>query len=268
MTAALASALLAVALLMLPRAVGSRLVTAGLAVSGPRTVARVQVSLIPVVAAGAVLAAVVLPLGVVLAATVVAVTAVLRARRRTRRRRMEHESRALETALDVLVGELRAGAHPVAAVEAAASDTDGPVSASLRGVVARALLGADVPAGLRSVCASSALPAHWERLAVCWEFAQVHGLTMATLLRAAQRDIVERSRFAARAHAGMAGARATAAVLAGLPIVGAALGHAIGADPIGFLFSRGPGGWLLFVGVTLACCGLLWSDRITGKVLP
>ena len=66
----------------------------------------------------------------------------------------------------------------------------------------------------------------------------------------------------------MAGARATAAVLAGLPIVGAALGHAIGADPIRFLFAPGAGNWLLFIGVTLSCGGLLWADRITAKVLP
>jgi tight adherence protein B len=34
-----------------------------------------------------------------------------------------------------------------------------------------------------------------------------------------------------------------------------------------FLLSGGAGGWLLVVGVVLACCGLLWSDRITGRAL-
>jgi tight adherence protein B len=34
-----------------------------------------------------------------------------------------------------------------------------------------------------------------------------------------------------------------------------------------FLLSGGVGGWLLIVGVILACCGLLWSDRITGRTL-
>jgi tight adherence protein B len=33
------------------------------------------------------------------------------------------------------------------------------------------------------------------------------------------------------------------------------------------LLSNGAGGWLLVVGVTLACGGLLWSDRITAQVL-
>jgi tight adherence protein B len=34
-----------------------------------------------------------------------------------------------------------------------------------------------------------------------------------------------------------------------------------------FLLSGGPGGWLLVIGVVLACCGLAWSDRITNRVL-
>jgi tight adherence protein B len=86
-------------------------------------------------------------------------------------------------------------------------------------------------------------------------------------MQTAQRDIVERERFTARVSAGMAGARATAAVLAGLPAVGLLLGQLIGADPVGFLLGGGAGDWLLVVGVTLACAGLMWSDRITDGVL-
>ena len=85
-----------------------------------------------------------------------------------------------------------------------------------------------------------------------WHLAQTHGLAIATLMQTAQRDIVERERFSARVAAGMAGAR---------------LGQLIGADPAGFLLSGGAGGWLLVIGVTLACVGLLWSDRITARVL-
>ena len=89
---------------------------------------------------------------------------------------------------------------------------------SLSSVAARALLGADVAAGLRAEAARSTSPGHWERLAVCWQLAQTHGLAIATLMQAAQRDIVERERFHGRVEAGMAGARATAAILAGLPV--------------------------------------------------
>jgi tight adherence protein B len=86
-------------------------------------------------------------------------------------------------------------------------------------------------------------------------------------MQTAQRDLVERERFAARVDAGMAGARATAAVLAGLPVVGVGLGQLIGADPLSFLLSGALGGWLLIIGVSLACVGLLWCDRITSQVL-
>ena len=215
----------------------------------------------------AVILAMTLPVTATLAAAIVVGTVVLRRRRGKFRRARAVESSALQGALDVLVGELRVGAHPVAAFDVAAREVDGPVADSLRAVAARARLGADVAAGLRSFAESSRLPAHWERLALFWRLAQTHGLAIATLMRAAHRDIVEREQFSARVDAGMAGARTTAAVLAGLPVLGVCLGQLIGADPLGFLLAGGAGGWLLVVGVTLACCGLLWSDRITGRAL-
>lgn len=195
--------------------------------------------------------------------------ATLLARRRIARRRRVRVATAasLQGALDVLVGELRVGAHPVAAISTAAHESDDRVARSLGAVAARALLGADVAAGLRAEGARSPLPGHWERLAVCWHLAQVHGLAIAALMQAAQRDIAERERFGSRVDAGMAGARATATILAGLPVLGVLLGLAIGADPVRFLLSGGAGGWLLVVGTALVCCGLLWSDRITSQVL-
>jgi tight adherence protein B len=214
----------------------------------------------------AVVAAVLLPLTTVLAVAIVGATASLRYRRRRRMRRAMDEGRTLEAALDVLVGELRVGSHPVHAFCVAADETVGAVAVSLRAVAARARLGADVAAGLRAAARSSGLPTHWDRLAVCWQLANDHGLAIATLMRTAQRDIAERQRFSARVTSGMAGARATAAILAGLPLLGVLLGQLIGARPLDFLLSGHAGGWLLVVGLTLACCGLLWSDRITGRI--
>jgi tight adherence protein B len=178
------------------------------------------------------------------------------------------EGRQLETAIDVLVGELRVGAHPAQAFAVAADETAGPVADSCRAVAARARLGADVTAGLRSVAETSALPAHWDRLAVCWELASEHGLAMSTLMRAAQRDIVERQRFSGHVTSAMAGARATAVILAGLPMLSVLFGQLIGADPVAFLLAGHAGGWLLVIGVTLVCSGLLWSDRITDRAAP
>jgi tight adherence protein B len=212
-------------------------------------------------------AAVLLPLTTVLAVAVVTATGCVRYRRRCRSRRASNEGGMLQAALDVLVGELRVGSHPVDAFCVAADETGGTVAASLRAVAARARLGADVTAGLRSEARTSALPAHWERLAVCWELASNQGLAIATLMRAAQRDIAERQRFSARVVSGMAGARATAAILTGLPALGVLLGQLIGARPMTFLLSGHVGGWLLVIGSTLACGGLLWSDRITDRLM-
>ncbi|BBY40577.1 hypothetical protein MMAN_47110 [Mycobacterium mantenii] len=210
--------------------------------------------------------AIALPLTAVLCVAVVGATVGLRYRRRRRIRRAATEGHALHTALEVLVGELRAGSHPVRAFCVAADDTGGAVAVSLRSVAARARLGADVAAGLAAAGRSSALPTHWERLALCWRLASDNGLGIATLMRAAQRDIAARQRFSAQVSSSMAGARATAAILAALPLLGVLLGQLIGARPLGFLLSGHAGGWLLLIGSTLACVGLLWSDRIADRV--
>ncbi|HEV7422268.1 MAG TPA: type II secretion system F family protein [Mycobacterium sp.] len=217
--------------------------------------------------AGVVVLVCVVPVTIVVASAILTLTLAARRRSAVLSTRRAEESAALQGALSVLVGELRVGAHPIAAFETAASEVDGAVSAQLGAVAGRARLGADVAAGLRAVSAQSMLPAQWERLAVCWQLAQTHGLAIATLMRTAHRDVVERDRYASRVTAGMAGARATAVILAGLPLLGVGLGELIGAGPVRFLVSGGPGGGLLVIGVALACSGLAWSDRITNRVL-
>lgn len=214
-------------------------------------------------AAVAVVALVALPLPVALAGAALVGTAGLRWQRSRREVARAREAQTLQGALGILVGELRAGAHPVAAFDTAAHEVDGPVSAALGEVAARARLGADVAAGLRAVAGSSALPAHWQRLAVYWQLALDHGLAIAPLMRAAERDVVARERFSSRIRAGMAGARTTAAVLSGLPALGIVLGQLIGAHPVRFLL--GDGAAVLAVGVMLCCLGLLWSDRIIAR---
>jgi tight adherence protein B len=253
---------LAAAVLVLPSSPRRRLARVGRNPTGlpPRAAAWVTVC---AVAAGVVL----LPLTTVLAAVVLVATWTLRVRRRRRSDRGIRESRELETAIDVLVGELRVGAHPAAAFAVAAEETAGPVAGACRAVAARARLGADVAAGLRGVAETSVLQPHWERIAVCWQLAADHGLAMAALMNAAQRDIAERQRFSGQVRSAMAGARATAAILASLPVLSVAMGQLIGAGPMAFLLGGRLGGCLLVVGLTLVCAGLLWSDRITDQAL-
>lgn len=191
----------------------------------------------------------------------------MRRRRRQRERRRRAEGQAMAGALEVLIGELRVGAHPARAFTIAASESEGAVGASLGAVATRALLGADVASGLRAMAAGSSVPAYWDRLAACWRLAAEHGLAMSTLIQAAHGDIVDRQRFADRIRAALAGARATAAILAGLPVIGVLLGELIGAHPIRFLLDDRVGGWLLVVGGSLVCAGVVWSDHIIDRLV-
>jgi tight adherence protein B len=252
----LAAALLAIAALVAPPPPRARL---GLA--APRFGVRG-----PAVVVLGIVLAVALPPAVLLASAVLAATLMARRRRRRRDHDRVRAGQTLAGALETLVGELRVGAHPVRAFAIAADESDGAIGAALQAVAARAGLGADVGAGLRAVGGSTSVPAQWDRLAVCWQLAADHGLAMAALMRAAHRDIVERQRFTARVQAGLAGARATAAILAGLPLLGVLLGELIGAHPVRFLLG-GLGGWLLVAGTVLICAGLTWADRITDRLL-
>ena len=114
--------------------------------------------------------------------------------------------------------------------------------------------------------ASGPFGAQLERVAAAWAVSDRHGLALAELLSATRTDLLGRIRLRARTEAGLAGARATATVLAGLPALGVALGQAMGAAPISVLLGDGLGGALFVFGTGLACAGLLWTDRISARV--
>jgi tight adherence protein B len=211
--------------------------------------------------------AVSVPAPALVAGAVAAAAVVGRIRRRRRMRLRLREGRALAAALELLTGELRVGAHPIAAFAVAASESVGGVGDSLRAVASRAQLGADVADGIRAAAGASPVPQYWNRLAVCWDLAAEHGLPMSVLMRTAHRDIVDRQRFADRTHAALAGARATAAILAALPLLGVLFGQLIGAEPLRFLLGGGLGGALLIIGVTFICAGVAWADRIIDRLM-
>ena len=254
-----AAILLAIAVLTLPVRPGRRL-----GQRGPLRRAAVPGCLLGL--AVAVAAVWLLPAMTLLAVTALTVTTLHRRRRALRRRRAGAQRRALSTALEVLVGELRSGAHPVRAFESAAVDAGAGVGPALAGVAARARLGADVGRGLRAAAAGTALGAEWDRIAVAWQLAADHGMAISAMMRAAQTDIVERQHFWSRVQAELAGARATAAILAGLPVLGIGLGELIGAAPVAYLTGGGTGGWCLLIGTGLVCVGLCWADRIIDRL--
>ncbi len=63
------------------------------------------------------------------------------------------------------------------------------------------------------------------------------------------------------------GAYATARLLAVLPFGVLLLGSGIGGDPVGFLAGSTAGLVCLALGIGLSFSGLLWLERIAGRVL-
>lgn len=176
-------------------------------------------------------------------------------------------SAGLAEALASFAAEVRVGAPPVAAAGSAGSDAH-PVAARVMALVgATAHLGGDVPAALRAARAREPVVAeHLDRLAGAWALAERHGIALAGPAAAVARDLRVRARVAGGLRARLAGPRATAAVLAGLPVLGLLLGEGIGARPWSVLTGGLIGQVLLVVGVGLVCAGLAWTERIVAGV--
>lgn len=207
------------------------------------------------------------PAGGAAAAVAVAVGAGrVRAARAARRR--SSAVVGLLDAVDALVGELRAGAHPSVAA-GLVNSVDGEVYRVFEAITATARLGGDLPDRLRTLAVGHLhLRPELERIAAAWSLADRYGIALADLLDAARRDLDLRRRFAGRVRAQLAGPRATIAVLAGLPLFGLVLGQGIGAAPWHVLTGTGTGQLLLLVGVGLIGAGLAWSARIVAGAVP
>jgi len=231
-------------------------------------------------------------LGGALAAAMVTGTATAGWRAGRARRVAATAATGLSDALGVLVAELRAGAHPGDALRAAAdihADRPSTVSSTmspspmgpvpmgtegstdlirvLSAVAATASLGGDVPTVLRST-GPAPLRSWLDRLADAWSLADRHGIPLADLLEAVRSDTEHRVRFAAEVQSRLAGPRATASVLAGLPLLGLALGQAVGAAPVRVLCQTPVGQVLLVIGAGLACVGVQWSARLVSGAVP
>ncbi|MEV4645214.1 type II secretion system F family protein [Saccharopolyspora sp. NPDC049357] len=164
-------------------------------------------------------------------------------------------------AMRLLVAQLRAGAHPTNAAEGAAAEAGPGVAALFRDLAATARLGGDVSA------LDGRPRAPVRRLTRAWDLAERHGVALAELLDCLRRDVERRTGFRREVAAKMAGPRATAGVLTGLPVLGLGFGQAAGAAPLA-VFGSGPAGQLLLlVGVALLIAGVLWSSRLTRSVV-
>lgn len=185
----------------------------------------------------------------------------LRARERLRRTRSATRLRGqVLEACDGVVAELAAGIDPGTALRRVAREWD-----FLRPVAEAHDLGGDVPTALRSVAATAGA-GDLGAVAAAWQVAlrSGHGLAgaigrVADGLRAAAatRRVVTSE---------LASARATARLVALLPLVALLMGSGVGGDPWAFLLHH-PVGWAcLLAGLTLGGAGLWWIESIAADV--
>ncbi|MEU4333427.1 hypothetical protein AB0F59_02240 [Micromonospora lupini] len=88
------------------------------------------------------------------------------------------------------------------------------------------------------------------------------GAPLAELIERIEADARATDRGLAAAAAQAAGARATAWLLAALPVGGIGLGYGIGVDPLAVLLHSTVGGVCAVLAVALQIVGLFWAERL------
>jgi tight adherence protein B len=185
-----------------------------------------------------------------------AVGSVLRARAR---RALRMRDRDLSAALRLLRTELDSGARPASAVAAAAT-----VAGDLRPVFERAAVAEQNGDDVVGAVVGTAMPVPRELLSMlhAWRLAGSTGAPLADVLARVDTDVQARRAQARAVASSLAGPRSSAALLAGLPVLGIALGAAMGAHPLAVLFHSSGGRLLLVGGVLLDVAGVAWTSRM------
>jgi tight adherence protein B len=156
-----------------------------------------------------------------------------------------------------LAGEVRAGRQPREALLRAAGDSGG-LGGAQAVVLAAARFGGDVPHALADVARQPGAEGLLG-LAACWRVAVDRGAGLAAGLDRLEGALRAERDQRADLRAQLAGARSTAVMLAGLPVLGLLLGTALGADPLRVLLHSAAGLGCLLAGGVLECAGLWWA---------
>ena len=179
------------------------------------------------------------------------------------RRRATREQAALGSlaeALGALGAELRSGRPlEVAARVAAAAGADERCGRAL----VTAVCVPEETGGLAATPVDRALA----RISAAVRLSGRTGCSLAAVVGAVEDDLRGRVRQTEELRAATAGPRASASLLAGLPLVGLLMGSGVGADPWHVLTATGPGNALLVAGVGLEIAGITWSGRLVQRAL-
>ncbi|MFB7494572.1 type II secretion system F family protein [Streptomyces sp. NPDC056161] len=179
---------------------------------------------------------------------------------RAARRAREERGDAVIALCGALAGELRAGRQPGEALLRAARDSDGLGDAQAT-VLAAARFGGDVPGALAAAARQPGAEG-LRGLAACWRVAVDQGAGLAAGLDRLDAALRAERDQRADLRAQLAGPRATAVMLAALPVLGLLLGTAMGADPLRVLLHTGAGLGCLVIGGLFEVAGLWWTARI------
>lgn len=178
-----------------------------------------------------------------------------------RRERLAVGTRARVIELcDALQAELAAGQTASVALERAASEWP-----EIAPVARAAAAGGDVPFALRSLAHRPGAAA-LRVVAAAWQVAHRTGHGLADTLGRVADDLRATEQTRRIVDGELSSARATARLLAALPLVALAMGAGAGADPWRFLLGHPIGLACLAVGLALAHAGLAWIDALARDI--
>ncbi|MDQ2748848.1 MAG: type II secretion system F family protein, partial [Actinomycetota bacterium] len=106
-----------------------------------------------------------------------------------------------------------------------------------------------------------------EPLAHAWRVAETCGAPLAGVLDRVAADLADQEQQQRSVTVALAGPRSSAVMLAGLPLVGIALGAAMGAHPLTFLLGTPHGRLICCAGAALDAAGVLWTQRLMQRAL-
>lgn len=109
---------------------------------------------------------------------------------------------------------------------------------------------------------SSGSPSQAAAVVAAGDLARVLGAPLAQVLTRVAEGLAAAEEADGERRAALAGPRATARVLTGLPVLGVGLGLTVGADPLGVLLGGGIGTLALVAGVGLLGLGRWWIARL------